>query len=145
MLWVLGLHICALLFWCGTLLYLPVVICNAPGAETHRSFNKVERFLFTQVATPAALLAIMSGTIVFVINGTVDSWLIAKLTVVTGLVVCHCLVGSQILQAEAALPLGSGIDKPFGRRCRVLAVVIGILITTIIGLVLAKMPVVVPW
>lgn len=142
MLWVLVLHISALLVWCAALLYLPVLIAGidarrADMADMRRPFNTIERFVFTHLATPAALLAIVSGTLVFVLNRTVDIWLIGKLTLVTGLVVCHALAGLLVLRADAVNG-EEGKSRALQLRCGLLAGVVCVLITAILWVVLAK-------
>lgn len=142
MLWILALHISALLLWCAVLLYLPVLIVGINARrggmiEMRRPFNTIERFVFTHMATPAALVAIMSGTTIFVLNRTVDAWLIAKLTLVTGLVICHTLVGLLVLRAES-VGNGQGDDKPLRPWCQVLGGLVCMLITAILWVVLAK-------
>src|SRR5690554_3433787 len=129
MLWFLVLHIIALLLWVGALLYLPALIAARrahllPVQSPQNPHNSIERMVFTRVATPAALTAIIAGTLVFVIDRTIDSWLIIKLTLVTGLVLCHVTVGALILRVE--------------RGCIALAMVIMLLIGLILWLVLAK-------
>lgn len=137
MLWLLVLHIGALLFWCAALLYLPALIAGALSGrveitESHLRKDSVVRFVFTHIATPAALLAIISGTAVFLINTTVAPWLIAKLTLVSGLVVGHAVTGLFILRLEdeqrALAPIW----------CWLLASVLCLLMLAIVWLVLAK-------
>ena len=136
MLWVLTIHISTLLIWCAALLCLPVLIASernwVRGRELHRPFDGVERFVYTHLATPAALLAIVSGTVVFLLNRTVDGWLVAKLTLVTGLVVCHVLTGLLVLRLEGA---------EFTRLTlwtRLVGVAVLVLVAAIIWTVLAK-------
>ena len=105
MLWFLVLHIIALLFWCAALLYLPALIASNTREkldirELRYEHNAVARFVFVRIATPSALIAIIAGTIVFLVNRTVEVWLIAKLTLVTALVICHMFTGLLILRAE---------------------------------------------
>ena len=145
MLWLLLLHIAALLMWCAALLYLPVLVLTAP--KTRAAFPQpsalysIERFVFTRVATPFALLAIVAGPLVFLWNGTTAPWLILKLTGVVGLVICHALVGLLILRAEPALrPLEQG--EPLPARLRysgygLLAAIVGI-VCAVLWLVLSK-------
>ncbi len=137
MLWVLALHIIALLFWSAALLYLPPLIAGVAAGRTEivespRGRASVARFVCTHIATPAALVAIMSGTVVFLLDRTVEVWLIAKLTLATGLVICHTLAGLLILRAEAR----SG--KPVRRWCWLLGGVLCVLMTAIVWVVLAK-------
>ena len=105
MLWFLVLHIIALLLWAATLLYMPALIAarrahQLPVQEPVNPFDSIERFVFTRIATPAALAAIMAGTLVFVIDRTIDPWLIIKLSLVAALTVCHVAVGWLILRVE---------------------------------------------
>lgn len=137
MLWFLVPHIAAMLIWTASLLYLPTLIIGGVTDKTlvyepQDRFDSIPRFMFTHIATPAALVAIIAGTWVFIVDQTVDTWLIAKLTLVAALVVCHTLVGLMLLRAE------TGDAKPVVMWCRVLMVIIAVLISTIIWLVLAK-------
>ena len=137
MLWVLVLHIIALLLWSGTLLYLPPLLAaSSPSrvelVESPTNHASMARFVHTHVATPAALLAIISGTAVFLIDGTVEVWLMAKLTLVTGVVVCHALTGLLILRAERFAGGRTGL------WAWLLAGVLCLLMIAIIWLVLAK-------
>jgi len=80
-------------------------------------------------------VAIISGTVVFLLNRTVDPWLIIKLTLVTGLVICHTLSGVLILRAENS-EQRAGIRILSGA----LAAVMCILMVAIVWIVLAKPP-----
>lgn len=136
MLWFLVLHIIALLLWVAALLYLPALIAARrahllPVRAPQNPHNSIERIVFTRVATPAALTAIIAGTLVFTIDRTIDSWLIIKLTLVTGLVFCHVTVGALILRVERG-------GSPPVPACIALAMVIMLLIGLILWLVLAK-------
>lgn len=145
--WVLVLHISALLMWCAALLYLPVLIIGITDErvdlhKTHRPAHTVERLVFTHLATPAALIAIIAGTVVFVFNRTIDGWLIAKLTLVVGLVVCHTLTGLLVLKTTGRTE-ESGEDMPLNSKsvtvqCVLLELTQGILILAILWTVLAK-------
>lgn len=137
MLWLLVLHIAALLFWGASLLYLPALIAStarrsAALEAVEEPFDSLARLLFTRVATPAALLAIIAGTLVFVVNHTVTFWLMFKLTLVVALVLVHALLGALVLRLEAAN------GKPLGRWCVALALSAGGLMLAIIWVVLAK-------
>ncbi len=139
MLWILVLHISALLIWGACLLYLPALIASVAHAdsaieEAPDPFDSIARFIFTRVATPAALIAIIAGTLVFVIDHTVTLWLMAKLTVVVGLVFVHTALGLLVLRLEARN------GKPLGRWCLMLGLAGALLIGLILWLVLAKPP-----
>ena len=136
MLWFLTLHIIALVFWAAALLYMPALIAargahHLPVQAPANPFNSIERVLFTQVATPAALVAIMAGTLVFVIDRTLDPWLIIKLSLVAALVVCHVAVGWLVLRVERG-------GTPLVPVCIALALFSLTLFGLILWLVLAK-------
>jgi protoporphyrinogen IX oxidase len=163
MLWFLTLHIGAMLFWCGTLLYLPALISAGerararaeaashaqspvrsdstteaspqpdpslmPGELLHEE-ESVARFIYTRITTPAAVTAIIAGTLIFLPGYRIDIWLVAKLTLVAALVVCHVLLGVMVLRAEE--------EKPVIAGSRVLQGVASVLMLGIIWLVLRK-------
>lgn len=137
MLWFLLLHIVALITWCASLLYLPALIAGIHTeqiqiVEPRHKYGSVARFVFTHIATPAALVAIISGTLVFLFNRTIEVWLIAKLTLVTGLVVGHTLAGLLLLHTQ------DRNTKPVRRWCWMLSGVLCVLMLAIIWVVLAK-------
>lgn len=135
--WLLVLHIAALLFWAGALLYLPALIA-ATDADPHalvvpeRRQASLARFVFTAVATPAAVASIIAGTLVFLVDRNVEPWLLVKLTLVTLLVMCHAVAGLLVLRAERAG--AGGLRLP----CALLAGVSGLLMAGIFWIVLAK-------
>jgi len=146
MLWLLALHMMALLFWAAGLLYLPLLLVASGAQQTElvkvkRPHDSVARFVFTHIATPAALLAILSGTAVFLVNDTVEFWLILKLTAVTALVICHVLAGLLVLHAEDTEA------APLMRTYRFFGVVLCLVMVAIVWIVLAKptVPEVLPW
>lgn len=137
MLWFLLLHIIALITWCASLLYLPALIAGLHTqqiriAEPNNKYGSVARFVFTHIATPAALVAIISGTAVFLFNRTIEVWLIAKLTLVTGLVIGHALAGLLLLHTQ------DRNTKPVRCWCWVLSGALCVLMVAIIWVVLAK-------
>lgn len=121
------LHISAVIVWCGSLLYVPFAVAGIGngeagdgGALTRRSLL---RKLFTHLATPAALLAVASGSAVFLFYGPLDLWLMAKLVLVAFLVLCHGACGMLILRSERQLEAlqeaveASAIASPAPERC----------------------------
>lgn len=151
MVWLLMLHIAALLMWCAVLIHLPVLLAVAPKTraaflEPTATLPTIERFMFTHFATPFALLAIFAGTLVFLLNGTTQPWLIAKLTAVVGLVICHALLGLMIIRMEAIdwtkgdkeVSQRTGLPRSlrYGNYCLITAICS--LILVILWLVLAK-------
>ncbi len=133
--WLKLLHIGAVIVWCGALLYLPLAVAAAGGRAQRpvalgEPEDEILRALFIWLATPAALLAIGSGTLIFVWQGTLGAWLLAKLALVALLVLGHASFGLLILRLERSEP---------GRRA---ALVVGALLLPLLlaiaWLVLAK-------
>lgn len=98
--WLKLLHISAVIVWCGALLYLPAAIANAGRGARRGHRHALLRGLFTSVATPAALVAVATGTLIFVWQGPLAAWLIAKLALVGLLVLTHLACGLLILRIE---------------------------------------------
>lgn len=103
--WLLILHIAALLCWSGSLLYLPALIVSMARRDpaTKHDLFRVGRGVFTLFTTPAALLTIVSGTALIVSDLRTELWLAAKLTLVSGLVICHVLTGRLTIYVEKSV------------------------------------------
>ena len=142
--WLKVLHIATLSLWCGALLYMPALImAQARSATTNEAApldigQGLPRAVYTLFATPMALLAIISGSLLFVgvlnpDDPTRDfpAWLLVKLLLVAGMVVCHALNGWLIQRSEQMQLKGLGI---FGYGAMTLSAV---LIVGVLWLVLA--------
>lgn len=129
------LHFMALICWCGVLLYLPAMIAAGRRSSDelfYRDHAHLTRTVFNLIATPAALLAIGSGTALFLRESIFDPWLIVKLTTVAGMVLCHALCGVLILRIERAA------EPALRRDCLLIALLLSALIGATLWLVLAK-------
>ncbi|MBZ2188340.1 CopD family protein [Alcanivorax sp. JB21] len=159
--WLKILHITTLGIWCGALLYLPALIAacdraqrgtQAADAALVTSPGLPRRF-FTLVATPAALLAIISGSLLFA--GVLDirvtsltqhdslpsfpAWLLAKLLLVAGMVLCHAFCGWLIQRSELhAADATAGASRTLTLLCALTASLTTLLILLVLYLVLAK-------
>lgn len=134
MVWLLFLHIGGLVIWAAALTVLLLLMSrkNRDGLERNSDGDILERLFFTRLASPAGLLAILSGTVIFIVNRQLDSWLLLKLTLVTGLVVCHVIAGMLILYSTR-----SSAPSIAGKSASLLLLVL-LLLITVIGLVLVK-------
>lgn len=95
------LHLVTVIVWCGALLYLPVMIANALRSTPATALAvPLPRSVYIGVATPAALLAIVSGTLIFVSQGLIAPWLMLKLAIVGLLALGHGTCGLLILRTE---------------------------------------------
>ena len=125
-------------FWCAALLYMPPLIAGISSRQADLELSgrrSIPRFVFTSVATPLALLAIVFGTSLFLIKGITDVWLILKLTLVSALGVCHALNGWLILRVEN---LEQAPPRYIMGACLSLGLLSAALIAMIVWLVLAK-------
>lgn len=129
------LHFTALIAWCGALLYLPALIaasCRSAQIPERPGHPELNRTIFTLVATPAAIVAIGSGTALFLRDGTFGIWLVAKLSTVAVMVICHALCGLLILLCERH-------PRPaLTVACAALGAITVSMIATTLWLVLAK-------
>ncbi|MDW7748557.1 CopD family protein [Halomonas sp.] len=103
--WIKFLHIMALTSWCGALLYLPLLLAlsaRGPAAATPFAAGAppMPRFVYNSLATPAALLAIATGTLLFLMHGLAGGWLVLKLLAVVSMVMAHGASGWLILRLE---------------------------------------------
>lgn len=129
------LHIAALICWCGTLLYLPALVAAGTRRTEelfYRDHAHLTRMVFTHLATPAALIAIISGSVLFFMYGLFELWLIFKLAAVTGLVLCHALFGVLILRIERTP------ERPIAVECTAMGIFVIAFIGVTLWLVLAK-------
>lgn len=125
---------------------MPVVVSGAAKevddfTRTPRGQDSIARFVYTHIATPSALIAIVAGSLVFLVNNSIEFWLIAKLTLVAALVVVHACMGLLIIRVERQ-------QLQFIRAFSWLVIVfLLIILTLIVWLVLAKpdVPEVLPW
>lgn len=102
--WLLSLHILALLLWVAAFLYLPALLrqtwAQASVRGTVSNQPSLVRAMYTLVATPVALAAIILGTLTFAVHQIVGVWLILKLTLVVMLAALHAGMGLLVLRAE---------------------------------------------
>ena len=159
--WLKILHITTLGIWCGALLYLPALIVACDRAR--RGVQAVDAVLaaspglprrfFTLVATPAALLAIISGSLLFAgvleLRATPSTqheglppfpaWLLVKLLLVVGMVFCHAFCGWLIQRSELhAADATAGASRTLPLLCALTASLTTLLILLVLYLVLAK-------
>jgi uncharacterized membrane protein len=103
--WLKLLHIAAVIVWCGALLYLPALVAAAVGSRSTGTApagggTRLLRAFYTGVATPAALVAITTGTWLFATRGPLAPWLMTKLALVCLLVLGHGVGGLLVLRTE---------------------------------------------
>lgn len=135
--WLLVLHISTLAFWVALLVYLPLLLTPSPVAGRDPPAEPIERpefarFLFTLVATPLALVAIVAGTLVFALYQAIGAWLVVKLTLVVLLVANHIVLGLLVIRTEA------GHERFLRPGCFLSLSATCLLATAVLWVVLAK-------
>lgn len=99
-----AVHLATLAVWCAGLIALPVVMQvygRTPRVHTQAGFAEfrlLSHRAYTRVITPAAVVTITAGTLLFVLEGLRDPWMLAKLGAVAGMVLIHAWLGHQISQ-----------------------------------------------
>ena len=91
-----ALHISTLLIWCAGLFYLPGLYVAHPKVESHHDFRRLRimtRFAFVGVISPAAVIAVVSGTALVFVAQVEGGWMAAKLAIVTLMVLFHLYCG----------------------------------------------------
>jgi len=133
--WLKFAHLSALLAWCAALFALPVLLALYPQTASNldrRQLRAASRFTYIAVASPAAVLAVATGTALIHPTHSYGAWLFAKLTLVTAMVFFHALCGKLMLRQHALHLRG-------GRRWQSwLALVPAALIPLVLWLVLAQ-------
>lgn len=105
---------------------------EAGFTDSPRGVDSIARFVFTHVASPAAILSITMGTVVFLLNQSHHFWLLAKLTLVTMLCITQAMMGLMIIRAER------GKFQHMMLFCRVILLVLCLLMIAITWIVLGK-------
>ena len=135
MAWLKGVHIATLALWSASLFYLPLLLADcraARGPSAIRRAQVMARATFVMIASPAAVLAISTGTWLAYAGGAGGMWLVVKLTVVALMVVFHLNCGRLVTRLD---------DLPRMRRAGRLSwltCVPAVLVTTVVWLALAK-------
>lgn len=134
--WVMVAHIATLGVWSAALLIMAGLYARPPQAddraEVHR-FALMCRYTFMMLGSPAAVVAILTGSALVALRGVDGSWLLGKLAAVAMLAMFHVYCGHLLhTQEKAALPQPPPWKRPF------LFLVPLLLISTIFVLVLAK-------
>jgi len=108
MLWVLAVHIMAVISWMAGLFYLPrLFVYHAMTQEVAVSeqLKIMEHKLFFYITNPAALVSCLTGFCLMVnylaLPNAQPGWLLAKLSLVLLLVIYHILCGWHLFQFKA--------------------------------------------
>jgi protoporphyrinogen IX oxidase len=109
-----ALHLGFLAIWSAGLFALPGMLALHRRELLSAEFTQIRHathYSFVWAITPAAVLAILTGSILIFLREVFTVWLLAKLVLVTGMVGVHAWIGHTIINiAESGgqhRPLGS--------------------------------------
>jgi protoporphyrinogen IX oxidase len=127
------IHIAAIVIWSAGLLYLPGLFARHPAAADHEAAFKPlrhqTRLVYVGLMSPAAVIAVLSGTLLVFLAAALGGWMVLKLIAVSMMVLLHSYLGRL---------MGLLYDNPKLRRPvahLALLLPIGAIIVIVIGLV----------
>ena len=133
--WLKAIHISSLAIWCAGLIVLPSLFAQRRSAKTLQALYRLQRFtrsLFIEVTSPAAFVAIGTGTALIFARNVFTAWMLLKLSIVGVLVIIHVWSGHIVVH----------LFEPSGRYSRFRQVTVTFLtlcvVAAILALVLAK-------
>lgn len=130
------IHLAAIAVWSGGLLALPFLFWQrralaAAGPELE-SLHRITRLVYVELTSPAAFVAIASGTALIFLQATFEEWFTIKMVLVGLMAMLHVVAG--LVMHQLFSPTGR-----FGRISFVtLTVAYAVLITAVVWVVLAK-------
>lgn len=95
------IHFMAISIWVSGLISLPslyVQRARVQNDDDRFRLQKIVRFSYVKILSPAAFIAVASGTTLIFLQSTYLSWFSAKLVLVAGLVLIHVLTGLVIIR-----------------------------------------------
>ncbi len=94
--WVKVLHIAAIAAWSAGLVYLPALFAEHARVGKGESFRRLRhrtRLTYVAFASPAAVIAVVTGTVMIPLVATMGIWLVYKLAGVGLMVLVHVYFG----------------------------------------------------
>lgn len=94
------IHVATIALWAAGLIALPFLYWQRRGLDgdgLHR-LHAFTRFLYVALVSPAAFVAIGSGTVLVFLMGTYEAWFSAKLVAVAVMTGIHIFSGLMILR-----------------------------------------------
>ncbi|MBN9425438.1 MAG: CopD family protein [Burkholderiales bacterium] len=133
--WLMAAHIGSLALWCAGLFLLPGLFAAHAGVEDPAAFKRLRtmsRFTYIAIASPGAVLTIVSGTALVAVSDLLGDWLVLKLTLVTAMTGFHVYCGRLL----RLLGMHPGLRAP--RWLRLLTLVPALLVPLVLWTVLDK-------
>lgn len=126
-------HVATLLIWCAGLLGLPALIAGHQDGHDQQSFSELRRFvrmLYVRILTPAAVIAVASGTALIFARDVFTGWMVLKLALVALMVALHAFEGQLLLESatgELKTPASTDHALVFGNSALILAILLIVL------------------
>jgi protoporphyrinogen IX oxidase len=128
-------HLAAIAIWSGGLIALPFLFVQRRGLPAGHELDRlhrIARLVYVEATSPAAFVAVFSGTVLIFLQTTFLEWFSLKMVLVGAMVMLHVVAGLVLQQLFS--PKGS-----FGRASYfALTSAYVVLIAAIIWVVLAK-------
>ncbi len=126
------IHVAAIAVWAGGLVALPVLYMQRGGLEGDRLFrlHAFTRVFYVGIISPAAFIAIGSGTALIFIQQTFEAWFSAKLAFVAMMTGVHIFSGLVILnlfEPDKSYPAWRGVVAVSGTALVVSAILVLVL------------------
>jgi protoporphyrinogen IX oxidase len=128
-------HLATIAIWSGGLIGLPFLFWQrrtvGVGSDLDR-LHRMTRFVYVGMTSPAAFIAIGSGTALIFLQATFEEWFSLKMLVVGAMVMLHVVAGLVLMRLFSP-------DGRFGLfSCVALTGAYLVLITAILWIALAK-------
>jgi protoporphyrinogen IX oxidase len=95
------IHLAAIALWSGGLLGLPFLFWQrrglAAGADLER-LHRITRLVYVELTSPAAFVAIASGTVLIFLQATYVEWFSLKMLLVGIMAMLHVVAGLVLIQ-----------------------------------------------
>jgi putative membrane protein len=101
MIWVKLVHVAAIAIWSAGLICLPGLYVRRARLADRTARDRLQavvRFLYVAVVSPAAFLAIGSGTVLIFMRESFEVWFSVKLALIGALVLVHILAGLVVIR-----------------------------------------------
>ncbi|HVM38785.1 MAG TPA: CopD family protein [Sphingomicrobium sp.] len=137
-LWLKFIHIAGLAIWVAGLLYLPAMLLSHRNVGDQQDFARIRmgsRMTYMGLVSPAAFLAIGTGTALLFVADALHPWMFLKLMAVGVLVIAHLQYGYVLSH------LSDQMAHPPVLRLRLIAAAVMIAALAVLALVLAKPPI----
>jgi putative membrane protein len=99
MAWLMAFHVASLCIWSAGLLYMPALYSREVSPSDRgalRGLRIMSRLVFVGITSPAAVIAIVSGTGLVYATDATGGWLAAKLTLVAMMGLFHAYCGHKL-------------------------------------------------